>query len=76
MVDTKALEALRGAINEAVKISKRLDKCHKTYLDRTNSGGFSRAVTTSYSANASNLSIALESKLDTVKSLTQSTLNI
>lgn len=75
MVDTKELEELRLALSEAIKISRRLDKCHQTYLERTRRG-FSRPVTTSYSANSSNLSTALRIKLDTVEALAQKSLRI
>ena len=66
MVKTKDLEALKLALTGAIKTSKRLDRCHESYIRKTQDG-FSRAATTTYNANASSLSMSLKSELETVK---------
>jgi len=66
MVETKDLEDLKVALNEAIRTSKRLDKCHESYRLKTKAG-FSRAATTTYNANSSSLSVALKSELSSVK---------
>ena len=75
MVETKELIELKVAVTEAIKTSKRLDKCHETYLQNTH-GGFSRAATTTFNANAASLAVALKSELETVKEAAKKVLGI
>ncbi|WP_394222551.1 hypothetical protein [Alteromonas gracilis] len=58
---------IREALNEAVKSQRRLDKCHASFIERTNRDGFTRAQTTSYNANASHHSSALKSDIEVLK---------
>ena len=38
MLETKELVALRDEINEAIKTSRRLDRCHQQFLARRKDG--------------------------------------
>lgn len=44
------LLSLRAVLNEAIKSQRRSDKCHDNFIKRTNTVGFSRASTTTYTA--------------------------
>ncbi|MEZ8028550.1 hypothetical protein [Enterovibrio norvegicus] len=48
---TRLLE-IRSALNEAIKSQRRSDKCHQSYIEKTNKQGFSRSLTTTYNAAA------------------------
>ncbi|WP_199438379.1 hypothetical protein [Vibrio owensii] len=67
---TKLL-AMRTALSEAIKSQRRLDNCHARYIEKTNTNGFSRALTTTYNANASSNAAALKSDMNTLKKATQ-----
>lgn len=58
---------IKEALNEAIKSQRRLDKCHASFIERTNRDGFTRALTTNYNANASHHSAALKADIDTLK---------
>lgn len=61
------LLVMKAALNEAIKSQRRLDKCHATFVERTNRNGFTRAQTTSYNANATHYTAALKADLETLK---------
>ncbi|MCE0759468.1 hypothetical protein LWH94_09655 [Marinobacter sp. G11] len=54
MPETKELIALRDALNEAIKTSRTLDRCHSSFLERRNDG-LTRARQTTYAALATAL---------------------
>ena len=65
MANTNDLINLKAALSEAIKTSKRLDRCHASYISKTQDG-FSRAATTTYNANAASLATSLKSELEMV----------
>lgn len=58
---------LRWLLNEAIKSQRRSDKCCANYIEKTNTSGFSRSLTTSFNANASHNVSALKSDLKGLK---------
>ncbi|NRB79189.1 MAG: hypothetical protein HRU38_11040 [Saccharospirillaceae bacterium] len=70
------LLSLKAAINEAIKSQRRSDKCHDNFIKRTNTVGFSRASTTTYTANAAWNAEALKSDMKHLKGKAKDVLNI
>ncbi|MGR5347413.1 hypothetical protein [Vibrio mediterranei] len=65
--DLSKLLAMREALNEAIKSQRRLDSCHRKFIERTTRHGFSRAQTTTYNATAASNAAALKSDMKTLE---------
>lgn len=75
MVTPEELKQLKQAVSEALNTARRLERQHQTYLKQVETNGRSRARTTSYNANAANLSSSLKADIDHIKYLAKNMFN-
>lgn len=71
MVSADELKELKKAVSEALNTAERLERCHETYRRSMQESGFSRARTTSYNANASNLASVFKAEVESIKVLSK-----
>lgn len=71
MVGVEELKELKKAVDAALNTAVRLERCHETYRRSMQKSGFSRARTTSYNANASNLAVVFKAEVQSIKVLSK-----
>jgi len=75
MPETKELIALRDALNEAIKTSRTLDRCHSSFLERRKDG-LTRARQTTYAARSADLATALKADIKEAKRIAIEVFNL